>query len=280
MVDAPQRKHRRKWWLAAAALWIAASLLLPASWVEQLYSGGLYPWINAVLVPLSGSVDVPWTGCAIVLAMAILAIGSVRAWRGQRAAGCSRGARLFAQGKAVLYVALVLYSWFLLTWGMGYRRVPVEERLQLGDAPLSAAEIERFTNAIVRVIERDAPELGRDDHAAALEAIRAAMVRTVEQLGWLGAAAARSREAPARGGAALLRVVGRRVPVAARGKRRRWLPRSFGLSPAPATSWVTWPVTAVRRTQTWSDSRLACPRLIRTRATRSRWMPSNASQAS
>ena len=106
---------------------VAAVLLavapLPAAWIEELYSRGLYLAIQNALTPLTGAAPV-----ALFDLLLAGACGGVawRWWASIRRAG--RGGRLRAALGAGWDTAVLLaavYLVFLLAWGFNYRREPL-----------------------------------------------------------------------------------------------------------------------------------------------------------
>ena len=110
---------------------VVLSLVAPSAWIESSYSRGIYPWIQAVLVPLFGILPVPVMGVVLILAPFGLGILAFRRWRARRRAGIARRDILWAGTRGGLRLGLHVYVAFLLLWGLGYRRVPIESRWQL-----------------------------------------------------------------------------------------------------------------------------------------------------
>lgn len=104
----------------AAAL---ATLPLPASTVERLYSRGLYPRLQPVVTTISALVPFALLDVAVVL-LAGVSVWRLLAWR---RAHVPRPALRMAL--AAVVGASAVYLWFLLFWGLNYRRVPLEQQL-------------------------------------------------------------------------------------------------------------------------------------------------------
>ncbi len=106
---------------------LAAVVPTPATWVERLYTTGLYGWLQRWLTPLSNRVPFAAFDVAIGIALATLLAGwtwrLVRAPRGRRWRTVGRLAVTSLAGAAVLYLL------FLTTWGLNYRRVPLTSKL-------------------------------------------------------------------------------------------------------------------------------------------------------
>ena len=103
---------------------VAAVVPLPAQWIEQWYSRGLYPRLQPPVTAVSSLAPIALFD---VLAAVVLAAGTFALIRGWRARGPAHAIRRLAVSAVVL--AAALYLWFLLFWGLNYRRVPLEQKL-------------------------------------------------------------------------------------------------------------------------------------------------------
>jgi hypothetical protein len=130
----------RRWcpWAVVAA---AAALLLapldPGS-IERLYSTRLYLYWQPALTRVSNAVpfaifDVILLG-ALATAIGIIAGAVSRMRRGDR------WRALGVASRQILIAVAVLYLWFLASWGLNYRRVPLLDRLVL-DRPAPTAAV-------------------------------------------------------------------------------------------------------------------------------------------
>lgn len=154
--DPPVRPALRRPALILSAVLVAASLLLPPSWIEASFSRGLFPWTQALLVPLSGALPVPIFASLLVVTVLAVAWVAWRRWRRAGAAGVGALPRMRAGCGHGFRSLLYLYAIFLLVWGFGYRRVPIEERWDLGP-PADAATIRDVQSRILTILNRDAP---------------------------------------------------------------------------------------------------------------------------
>jgi uncharacterized protein DUF3810 len=115
--------------LALVALFVP----LPSGWVERVYSRKLYlgfqPYVTSVsnLSPVS---------LFDIFAVAALFTGMLMWARDWKAFGFRRAAIRCAT--RVITTAAVLYLLFFLSWGMNYRRVPLESKLDFSRARISA----------------------------------------------------------------------------------------------------------------------------------------------
>lgn len=120
--------------LVAAALLLAVAPL-PARWIEELYSRGIYPIAQNVITPLAGVA--PFALFDLLLAAVAAGVG-VRWWRGLRRS--ARGERLRAAlgaGWDTLALLAGVYLVFLLVWGFNYRREPLAAAIDYDSARIT-----------------------------------------------------------------------------------------------------------------------------------------------
>ena len=182
-----QRAPRRRWVVLSlsAGLWGLCGLWLwrPPSQanVEALYSRTLYRWIEGLLMPLTASL--PFS-LALILIAAVLT-GFPLLWLGnwlylRRIKRRAHWRGLWWGIKWGILLAPVVMVWFLVVWGAGYARVPIEKRLELDEAGLTQEEAARLRGALLAVVERDLPGAEGRDVARALAAVSKALELTVE----------------------------------------------------------------------------------------------------
>ena len=108
----------------AVALAAAVRRPLPSAWVERVYSRGLYPRIQSIVTPVSALTSIALLDGAVAILLTTALVLLVRRAR-------THGARA-AFGRALaagIVTAAIVYLWFLLFWGLNYRRVPLEQKL-------------------------------------------------------------------------------------------------------------------------------------------------------
>ena len=134
--------------LAAAAAFLPA----PASWIERYYSRQVYLVAQNILTRLTSLVGFAWLDLLIPATVAGIAVWW---WRALRPARGDRAALVRAAGRQLVltaaFVALV-YLLFVAAWGLNYRRVPLQEKLDYAQgrvAPAAAAALAR--EAVERV---------------------------------------------------------------------------------------------------------------------------------
>lgn len=134
----------------AVAAGSAAFVPLRPDLVERWYSAGLYPVIQPPvtratnLVPFA-VLDV-LAAAAVLLALTWLVAGPLRERPGRRA-------RAVLAGLARLVVAAgAVYLWFLLSWGLNYRRVPMRERLEVSSGAVRAEAVDALAHRAVSAL--------------------------------------------------------------------------------------------------------------------------------
>jgi Protein of unknown function (DUF3810) len=111
--------------IAVIVLAVAAALApIPATFIERVYSRGVYPRVQRLVTTASGVVPFALIDVAAIVFLVILAAAVARSWR---RSGALAGLRRLV---AILVVtSAAVYLWFLAFWGFNYRRVPLEHKL-------------------------------------------------------------------------------------------------------------------------------------------------------
>lgn len=128
---------------------IAALLPVSEDLVESLYSRGAYPWIQRALTSWSNLVPFALFDA---LVFAVVAGWMVLLWRDSR-----RRRWPITVWRAVVRtvtLAAALYLAFLASWGLNYRRVPLESALQIDYRAVTPASAERLLRAAVAELNR------------------------------------------------------------------------------------------------------------------------------
>ena len=163
--------------LAIITLALAAAIApLPATFIERVYSRGVYPRLQPVVTLTSSVLPIALFDIAAALVLIVTTVAVVRAGR---AAG-----PLGAVGRFVAIVAITAsatYLWFLLFWGFNYRRVPLERKLAYEPSRIDRDR----TLALARhaVVEANALALSARSGAAPDDALRQAFHDVERQLG-------------------------------------------------------------------------------------------------
>lgn len=127
---------------------VAAALLpYPAALVERFYSRGFYPRLQPLLTLGSSAVPIAVLDIVVITVLVWGVISVVRRWR-RRGAVAAMG-RVLSWG---LTTAAVLFLLFFVTWGLNYRREPLEEKLAFSRERISEEAAFRLaTQSIERV---------------------------------------------------------------------------------------------------------------------------------
>ncbi|MEP6916309.1 MAG: DUF3810 family protein [Acidobacteriota bacterium] len=129
--------------LVALAL-AAAFLPISPETVERWYSTGIYPRLQAVITPATNLVPVALLDIA---SAAVLGFAIAAFVRRARAAGARRAAVALAGG--AISGAAVVYLLFVALWGLNYRRVPLEQKLDYDRARVTREAAATLANAAV-----------------------------------------------------------------------------------------------------------------------------------
>ncbi len=127
---------------------LASALMpLPSTAVERWYSAGFYPWLQAVVTSLTNRVPIALldvsVGC-LILAVVVVFV------RTRRRAGT--GAAVAGTLISLVTTGAVLYIVFLGVWGLNYRRVPLERKIDYDVARVTRAQaVALATQAVARV---------------------------------------------------------------------------------------------------------------------------------
>ena len=113
--------------LVLGAALAAAVMPTSAACVERVYSRGLYPMLQRELTALSNQVEVALFDLLIIGSV----VGLVGAWlvRWRRAPAGRRGRTLGWMGFDAAVFLAAIYLSFLASWGLNYRREPIQARL-------------------------------------------------------------------------------------------------------------------------------------------------------
>jgi len=109
-----------------------------------------------------------------------MVVDGIRALRG----GIPLRRRALRWGGVVLEATVIVYAWFLLVWGAGYRRERLEDRLALGDGRPGEADIAAWVSGLGAIIRRDIPPPMARDEGRAVAAIRESLVDVLRE--WEG----------------------------------------------------------------------------------------------
>jgi hypothetical protein len=155
---------------------IAVALVpLPASFVEERYSQGVYPLLQRAMTSASNLVPVALLDLAGGLLLLAAMIAVVRRWRTFGA-----GAALRWSARAGVVTAAALYLVFAMVWGFNYRRVPLENKLEYDAGRVTQVDVSRFGQTVLGEVNMLA---GIDRGGTPLDALERAFVDAQARLG-------------------------------------------------------------------------------------------------
>jgi hypothetical protein len=164
--------------ITAALVLIAATAAvvpLPPSTVERVYSRRVYPAIQGALTPISNLTSVAWLDLAagvlfLLFAFGVLSRARSAGWR----SSASWGALTLLQAGAIVYLL------FLATWGLNYRRVPLEKKLDFDRSRVTVQRaLELANEAARRANALHGPAHARGQDRLALRAAFESAARTM-----------------------------------------------------------------------------------------------------
>jgi Protein of unknown function (DUF3810) len=155
---------------------VAAVAPLPPPTVERWYSDGLYPRLQHALTTFSNLTpfalfDGLWTGAAASVA--------TWAYRRCRSRPLSTGVRrMFTEGATAV---AAVYLLFLLTWGLNYRRTPIQSRVDFSPSRITRDAAGQLGTRVATALN----DLYADAHRqqTSLPALAAAFAETQRSLG-------------------------------------------------------------------------------------------------
>ena len=129
---------------------VAAALVpLPPALVERWFSTSIYLRLQGTMTPLSNRVPIALLDVAVGLLLLVfvwLSIARMRRIGPRRAA--VRGALTLVTWSAVVYLC------FLALWGLNYRRLPLQSKLDYDGSRLTPEAAVAFTGAAVGIVNR------------------------------------------------------------------------------------------------------------------------------
>ena len=166
--------------LVLVAIALSAALVpMPPDLVERWYSQGAYPVIQRALTPASSLLPVALLDIASVGLLLAALTFVVRRWR-------LHGGRRAAMEAAfhVVWSAAVVLLLFTCLWGLNYRRIPIEQKVDYDASRVTPGAIVRFGElAVARVNALEASAERRTGGAAGLAALEAAFDAAQRALG-------------------------------------------------------------------------------------------------
>ena len=134
--------------IALVAIAAAAAIApIPAVTIERVYSRGVYPPLQRALTLVSNTVPIALLDVGI--AVALLALISITTGRVRRDGWRKASVRTLV---TLIRVSAAIYLAFLAMWGLNYRRVPLEQKLDYDRARMTRDSVSAFANRAVRAV--------------------------------------------------------------------------------------------------------------------------------
>ena len=159
-------------------LWLVFPV--PAELTESIYSRGIYPYMANVLIVISSAVPVSITAGLLIALPVWLAVSLLRSWRQREVTAWRWGLRWTER---LLIGCVMMSAWFLLSWGLNYKRVNVETVLELGQTPATTDGFYTFALSLIDTMT-DTADAPRDavSIAASRDAGRSSLQQVIREL--------------------------------------------------------------------------------------------------
>lgn len=155
---------------------LAALAPLPSDAVERVYSLGIYPILQNGLTRISSLVPFALLDIALIGMAAGWLFFVLRRWR-QR----GFGAAVRAAATSLLIIVSIMVLVFLAFWGLNYRRVPLEARLEYDRARVTREATAKFAAFATERVNSLEPR--KESTASSHEALIRAFAETQRRLG-------------------------------------------------------------------------------------------------
>jgi hypothetical protein len=159
--------------LMAIASAIAIKFTSPSpAWIETHYSNGAYPFIDRSVRAVTGGV--PFCVADVLLAVVLVWFIRYVVVAARRATRASLRYGRSAWTRAVLRVGLrtfalfcALFVWFEISWGYGYSRVPLADKIVVHDERTNEDTVDAFADRVVDELSKDAKTAHRQHRSDA-----------------------------------------------------------------------------------------------------------------
>ena len=154
--------HKKTFWIGLGALTVLLSVVMPAAFVEQYYSRGLFLFIRKIFAALTN-----WCPFALVYLLLIIVLFALLKWlfNFKKNYGSIKSKLIhFITGILAFLGALVFF--FQLLWGFNYGRVPLESQLKLEVKPLDVNDLKKELDFAIEnmIANRNKLDGVRDKH--------------------------------------------------------------------------------------------------------------------
>ena len=179
---------RRLWLgpsLEAAAIVLAGAIKIftpSAQWVETHYSNGAYPVIDRTVRAITGPLPFCLGDVLFAIAVVWLARWWIVAFRRASGPWWQTAGRVVLRTFAI---ACAIFSWFVLSWGYGYSRVPLADKIPVHNERTDEDSVDRFADRVNDELSRDADPAHEDklDDAQVAERLVPTFEATIHRLG-------------------------------------------------------------------------------------------------
>ena len=160
--------------LAIELLWLA--IPIPTRCVEWYYTSGLFAAVISPLVAVHQLIPVSMSGLLTLILIVFAVVVAVLSIRKARKRGVPWRAIAWNEFKCVTVLIVLIHGVFLATFGIGYRREPIESRLNLADADrVTRADLDATMDEMLATITANLQNPEVRDELGALRSIRGAM---------------------------------------------------------------------------------------------------------
>jgi hypothetical protein len=163
--------------VVAAAL-AAALVPMPAGWIERWYSRGLYIVLQNQVTSATNLTAYALLDVASALVLLALVVAF---WRRRRRTGLARAG--VATLVTVVTLAAAVYLAFLAMWGLNYRRLPLEAKLEFDQARVTRERAMQLGELAVGHVNTLYAQRENIDELAAVASLRSAFARAQARLG-------------------------------------------------------------------------------------------------
>jgi hypothetical protein len=171
--------------LLAMLLWIVCLswyyLPVSSAAIEQHYSKGFYRVVVATITTITGNVPFSVVIVLVGVAPILFVLRWAVVWIIRRKVHKQPHWKCLVWGFEWLFLFLpVVWLWFLLFWGIGYQREPLEKRLNFSSIAISDEEIAHIGDCLLEIIHNDQPATPSDrDVGRAVASVSRSMQKIV-----------------------------------------------------------------------------------------------------
>jgi hypothetical protein len=178
-------RPRQRYLFSATVVFLAtaaALIPLPAGWIEQVYSTGIYPAFQPAVTRASNLSSIALLDVGLAAMLAVAGAAFFRRWGAHgRWQAVVRTAAWLATAAAAIYLL------FLASWGLNYRRVPLEEKLEFDRQRITGESARQL--AALAIEQMNAGYAAAHAEALRVQALERGLAEAQVLLGHAGVAA-------------------------------------------------------------------------------------------